>query len=263
MIRVMSFNIRYGAADDGANCWDNRKALAVARIQAFDPDLLGIQECRDDAQADFVRNSLQGYEFYGVRREGGGSTALEMAPALFRQSTFRIVQRGYFWLSETPHEAGSKSWDSVFARTATWVELAHRPTGRSVVFLNTHFDYRPLAIKESARLLQQWVDQTARRHPIIVTGDFNADKNSTAYQQLTGGGLFDVYRRAHPDRANEATSHGFGQPSKMAPIDWILASDHFEVVDAAVDLYHEGGLYPSDHYPVTAVLDWKDRTTND
>ena len=44
MIKVMSFNIRYGLADDGANHWHNRKSLALARIRAFEPDLLGLQD---------------------------------------------------------------------------------------------------------------------------------------------------------------------------------------------------------------------------
>ena len=66
MIKVMSFNIRYGLADDGENHWNNRKSLALARIQAFGPDLLGLQECRDDAQADFVRANLPDYHFFGT-----------------------------------------------------------------------------------------------------------------------------------------------------------------------------------------------------
>jgi hypothetical protein len=40
MLKIMTFNIRYGSAADG--------------------DLLGIQECRDDEQAEFVRHSLPG-----------------------------------------------------------------------------------------------------------------------------------------------------------------------------------------------------------
>ncbi|MCX7003171.1 MAG: endonuclease/exonuclease/phosphatase family protein [bacterium] len=159
MIKVMSFNIRYGAAADGANHWDKRKTFALARIQAFEPDLLGLQECRDDSQADFVKAHLPAYHFRGVRREGGGDTALEMAPLLFRQNVFQITKAGHFWLSETPDVAGSKSWGSAFARTVTWVTLVHQPTGRAVTFVNTHFDYQPTAIDGAARFLRQWLDQ--------------------------------------------------------------------------------------------------------
>jgi endonuclease/exonuclease/phosphatase family metal-dependent hydrolase len=255
----MSFNIRYGPAPDGENRWERRKALALARIHAFAPDLLGLQECRDDAQADFVQTSLPDYRFYGVHREGEGETALEMAPLLFRQSAFHLVRQGVFWLSDTPQAAGSRSWGSMFPRTATWVRLSHRPTGRLVTFVNTHFDCESAAIDGAARVLRQWLEQVRRETPMIVTGDFNADKNSAAYRHLTGTGMLsDAYRQVHAAGGDEATFHGFGHPEEMAPLDWILVSDHFRVIDAGIDRTRAGRLFPSDHYPVTAVLDWKE-----
>lgn len=259
MIRVMSFNIRYGLAEDGENHWDKRKALALARIQAFEPDLLGLQECRDDAQAEFVKTNLPAYHFEGVHRAGGGSTDLEMAPALIHQTRYHLVQRGHFWLSETPTVAGSKAWGSVFARTVTWAELIHQPTGRTLTFVNTHFDYQPTAIDGAAHHLHRWLRQTWPGAPVVVTGDFNADKASAAYKLLTDTGtLSDAYRQVHPGGEAEATFHGFGQLGEPTPIDWILVSDHFKVTAAGVDRTHMGSLFPSDHYPVTAVLDWKD-----
>jgi endonuclease/exonuclease/phosphatase family metal-dependent hydrolase len=96
VIKVMSFNIRYGLANDGENHWHKRKSLALARIEAFVPDLLGLQECRDDEQADFIRAGLPDYHFFGVHREGPGDTALEMAPLLFRRKSFRLVESGCF-----------------------------------------------------------------------------------------------------------------------------------------------------------------------
>ena len=50
-ITVVSFNIRYGSADDGPHRWEQRRELVIERIRAADPDLLGLQECRDDEQA--------------------------------------------------------------------------------------------------------------------------------------------------------------------------------------------------------------------
>jgi endonuclease/exonuclease/phosphatase family metal-dependent hydrolase len=46
MLKVMTFNIRYGTAADRDNHWTRRKDLVIERIRAFDLDLLGIQECR-------------------------------------------------------------------------------------------------------------------------------------------------------------------------------------------------------------------------
>jgi len=258
MIKVMSFNIRYGLANDGENHWNNRKSLALARVHAFGPDLLGLQECRDDAQADFVRGSLPDYHFLGIHRQGPGDTALEMAPLLFRQSAFRLLDTGCFWLSDTPEVAGSKSWGSDYPRTVSWTSLACQPTGAVLTYVNTHFDYQPTAIDGDARCLRQWLDQIRQETPLIVTGDFNANKDSNAYRLLTGDGmLIDAFRQVHPNVDDEATFHAFGRQEEMAPIDWILVSDHFRVVDAQIDRSREGNLFPSDHYPVTAVLDWK------
>jgi len=256
MIKLMTFNIRYGLADDGENHWDNRKSLVIDRIKTFDPDLLGIQECRDDFQAEFIKSNLQDYEFHGVRRAIDGETALEMAPVLFKKSTFQLIQKGCFWLSETPNVLGSKSWGGTFPRTATWAKFVHNATGKFFFFLNTHFDYEPSAIGESARILREWIDQYISGKPLIVTGDFNADKNSSAYRQLTGDGtLRDTYSLTHPTDPAAGTFHGYGQASD--PIDWMLVSNHFEVITAEIDHYHKGDLYPSDHYPVTATLQLK------
>ena len=43
-LKVMSFNIRLGVANDGENHWEKRKGLVIQTIQNFDPDLLGLQE---------------------------------------------------------------------------------------------------------------------------------------------------------------------------------------------------------------------------
>jgi len=55
-LQVMSFNIRYGKARDGANRWEKRRELCVARIRAFDPDLLGLQESLEFQNAYVLEN---------------------------------------------------------------------------------------------------------------------------------------------------------------------------------------------------------------
>jgi len=252
----MTFNIRYGTADDGLNQWENRKHLIVDRIKAFNPDLLGIQECRDDFQAKFIKDNLQHLEFYGLPRGGGSVTALEMAPILFKKSAFQLIHKGCFWLSEMPEVPGSISWGGNFPRTATWVHLVHLELGKEFIFINTHFDYEPSAIDGSARLLKGWTARVVEKHPVIVTGDFNTDKNSSTYRQLTDeAGLADVFRQVHSGDEDEGTFHGYGQAND--PIDWMLASDSFEAVSAEIDRYHAGNIFPSDHYPVSATLKLK------
>ena len=257
MIKVMSFNIRYGRANDGDNHWQKRKSLALVRIEAFAPDLLGLQECRDDEQADFIRAGLSDFHFFGVHREGPGDTALEMAPLLFRRKSFRLLDSGCFWLSETPKTPGSMSWGSAYPRTASWARLSCMDTGHEVMYVNTHFDYEPEAINGNARCLRQWVEQLDSQLPLIITGDFNCGKHSDAFGILTGGKiLFDAFGQLRSPEADEPTFHAFGRPEQMMSLDWILISRHFKVLAAMIDRTHQGNLYPSDHYPITAVLDW-------
>ena len=259
ILRVMSFNIRYGLAEDGLNRWENRKELVLGRIREYWPDLLGLQECRDDAQADYLRENLADYHFHGVRRGGGDQTDLEMAPILFRRDVFQLLDAGCFWLSRTPQQPGSKGWDAVFARTATWCRLLHRETGQSLVFLNTHFDYQSAAIRGAARLLRRWAEETSRQLPVVICGDFNAEKHSAAYRQLTAGSLLlDAHRQAHPGQEDQPTFHAYGQEDQLMVIDWLLVSNHFKVQAAGVDMVHEGARYPSDHYPIWAGIEWQE-----
>jgi endonuclease/exonuclease/phosphatase family metal-dependent hydrolase len=252
----MSFNIRCANCDDGIHSWQNRKSRVVERIRIFQPDLLGIQECREDSQAEYLRANLPEYHFFGVPRGGGGDTALEMAPLMVRRSAFQVLEAGCFWLSPKPEVPGSLGWDAVFARTATWIRLQFQASGKSLTFINTHFDYQPAAIDGAAALMQNWLKQAAVVSPVILTGDFNADKNSKAYQQLTAGGfLCDVLRQGDSGGMDLPTFHGFGHPSGPLAIDWILASPRFKVLTASVDTFHEGNSYPSDHFPIRAELE--------
>lgn len=247
MLRVMSFNLRYGSAPDGRHHWRHRRPLVLARIRAFAPDLLGAQECRDDEQAAELRQGLPEYDLIGVRRGTAGDAALEMAPLLYRRAAFELREHGHFWLSATPAAPGSVSWGAAFPRTVTWARLKANRSGAELTFVNTHFDHASeTARTRSAEALGAWLARTPAA-PVIVTGDFNAGKDSAAYRCLTG-----ALRDTAPGRA--VTFHNFGAPAAPADIDWILASPAWRVAAAGIDTYHERGLYPSDHYPVTAGL---------
>lgn len=252
-IKVMSFNIRCASAPDGEHHWARRRQLVIERIRAFDPDLLGLQECRDDEQAAFVRAALPDYEFVGVRRLGEGDSSVEMAPLLYRRARFEELQRGHFWLGTAPDTPGCQSWGAAYPRAASWVRL--RPRDRRsppLRFLNTHFDYQGRAREESARLLHRWALAAPAGEGVIVTGDFNAERDSETFRELTADG---VLREVLQQCGVAAGSyHDFGRAQVFEGIDWILVSPHFRAEAAGVDDYISDGLYPSDHFPVTARL---------
>ena len=256
-IRLLSFNIRCSAAQDGPNRWEARRGLVVERIRAFDPDLIGMQECEDNAQAEFIRASLPDYGFLGVRRSSNPGPGLEMMPVLYRLAAFDLLDQGVFWLSKTPDVPGSLDWKAVFPRTVLWQRLRQKPSGFEFVFFNTHFDYAsPQAQLRSAELLHQRMQTIAGGAPCLLTGDFNASKTSPPYTRLTAGSfLRDAVRQLG---VSGTTFHDFGrqadQPGGPNEIDWILAAPQFTPILASIDRTHPAEVWPSDHYPVGVVF---------
>jgi endonuclease/exonuclease/phosphatase family metal-dependent hydrolase len=51
------------------------------------------------------------------------------------------------------------------------------------------------------------------------------------------------------------TQHGFTGVGAKGRIDWILVSGDFRVLDATIGRDHEGGRYPSDHFPYWVDLE--------
>jgi endonuclease/exonuclease/phosphatase family metal-dependent hydrolase len=262
-IRVMSYNIRYGTANDGANHWNRRKESLVSAIKAFDPDLLGTQETLA-FQRDYLAMQLTEYDVLGAGRDDGKERG-EMTALYFKRSRFKRLDGGHFWLSETPGVAGSKSWDAAMARMVTWVKLRDRqePKAMPLIFFNTHFDHNGMRARlESAWLLRRCFAQLGRSNRIIVTGDFNAGEDSAPYHvffdalEAESPLVADVYRVAHPLRsANEGTFSSFNVNVTNGPrIDWIGVSADWTVISAEIDRSARNGRTPSDHFALKAVL---------
>jgi len=259
-LRVMSFNIRNSRAQDGANAWPKRTELLFATIATYGPDLIGFQEVLAD-QYDALVARLPEYGFSGVARDDGDRKG-EWSCVAYRKDRFAVMKSGDFWLSETPTVIGSKSWDAALTRLCSWVRLREIGTDREYVFANTHFDHKGvIARQESSRLLSRELSEIARGVPAILVGDFNITEDDPAYAVLVRpsapGALpwIDAYRAVHPTRQpDESSFHGFKGGSAGSRIDFIFHTQHFRAIDADIDRTEQNGLWPSDHYAVTAVL---------
>jgi endonuclease/exonuclease/phosphatase family metal-dependent hydrolase len=263
--RVMSFNIRYGTASDGANSWRRRKRLVYRIIKRYRPDIIGLQEALR-FQIDQIHDAAPGYGEVGVGRDNG-DTRGEHAAILYRTDMFRADTSGTFWLSNTPDTPGSCHWGNRHARICTWVRLIHRETGRALYVYNTHLDHwSARSRRRGARLLARTIQRCRGDDPVVVTGDFNAGENSRVVRYLTAGDpagpdndrapirLIDTYRARHKDKPFAGTFNWFRGVRGGRKIDFILASANTDVAEAAIIRDHFDGRYPSDHFPVTARL---------
>ena len=254
-LRVMSFNLRYGLANDGPNRWEARCDLVAETVRAFDPDILGTQETLR-MQADFLLSQLDGYDYFGRSRM---TTPSEHCGILYRRERFTRLAGGHFWLSERPEQPASKGWDAALPRMATWLLLADASSPRPLLVVNTHFDHRGREARHrSAALLRDRIaalQAIAADPDVVVTGDFNTDAGSPPHQTLLDGSvLVDTYAAVSDGDAPSGTFNGFRGVTDGPRIDWILAGESLAIEATGIDRTERDGRTPSDHFPVTAVL---------
>ncbi len=254
-LRVMSFNIRYGTANDGANAWPKRCDVVVNTIKHCEPHVLGTQECLD-FQANYITNKLPHYRWLGVGRDkdGGG----EYSAVFYDYRHVVPLEYGTFWLSETPGKPGSVSWDSSLPRIVTWARFHHPASGKFFHFYNTHFDHRGrIAREQSALLSAQRITALPEGSAVILTGDFNAVAETSApWKTLAASGMKDAWTLATERHGPDTTWCDFEAPNpeKQRRIDWILVRGPLSVGRCETVTYNEDGRYPSDHFPVLATL---------
>lgn len=250
-LKVMTFNLRY-ASTSMPHAWSVRRPVTKACLELTAPDLIGTQEGVMAQLAD-MRADQPAYAMIGQGREGGEKG--EYMAIFYRRTRFELLETHDFWLSETPEVVGSKSWNSSLPRMVTWARFRDKASGKSFVFVNTHFDHMSEEARaQSAKLIRMRLADLKAADPVLLVGDFNAvAKASAAYTTLTGDGfLVDLFRAA-PDRkgAELSTFHGYRKASLYGiHIDWILGRGPWKAKAAEVITFEIKGQHPSDHFPV-------------
>ena len=250
-LKVMTFNLRF-ASEVMPHAWSVRRPVTKACLELTAPDLIGTPEGVMAQLAD-MRADLPAYAMIGQGREGGEKG--EYMAIFYRRTRFELLETHDFWLSETPEVVGSKSWNSSLPRMVTWARFRDKASGKSFVFVNTHFDHMSEEARaQSAKLIRMRLADLKAADPVLLVGDFNAvAKASAAYTTLTGDGfLVDLFRAA-PDRkgAELSTFHGYRKASLYGiHIDWILGRGPWKAKAAEVITFEIKGQHPSDHFPV-------------
>ena len=251
-LTVMSFNIRYGTANDGDNHWLKRREQLFALLREQQADVVGLQEALH-GQIEEILQAVPGYAYVGVGR-ADGRRAGEYAAVLYRTSRLQVRRSDTFWFSDTPGVVKSTSWGNQIERICTWAYFEDRE-GPAFYFYNVHLDHLSQPSRErSAALLLERVKARDPKAPAVVTGDFNAgEQNPAAVAMLAA--FRDSFRVRHPGATEVGTFNGFkaGQTAGEK-IDFVFVEPGTEVLDAAIVRSSREGRYPSDHFPVTARI---------
>jgi endonuclease/exonuclease/phosphatase family metal-dependent hydrolase len=251
---VGTYNLRYDNPRDSGNLWKDRLPRVTALIEFHDFDLLGTQEGLQH-QIDAIAKALPNYAYYGIGRDDGVHAG-EHSAIFYKKELFSVIDKGDFWLSETPQKPGF-GWDAKINRICSWILLKHKISGKKFYCFNVHYDHQGIQARiESSKLILSKIRTIAAGTPVILTGDLNGDHQSDCYKNLANSNyLFDTFfKTTHPYIPN-GSFQGFGANlNKDLIIDHIFTSQHFKVKKWGVLTDSYDGKFPSDHFPVLSEL---------
>ncbi len=263
-IKVLSFNICCGGNEVGHSL-PERAPRVISILKKYQPDIIGFQEVTPrwfELLGDYFE--AEGFEVFNKYRAESNK---ESTPLLWKKDRFECLDKGYFWLSDTP-EIESKGWDNYGChRICMWAKLKDLTNGKVFIAANTHFGFGDQCQTDSARLILSRVN-AHDTDAVFVTADYNFNNTMLGYKEMTKdfvdvtavttGDKAPTYHgyndaNALPDDEIELTKKTFGghidfcfaNPKGIIPISGKVYRDHFD------------GKFPSDHNPVLFELDIK------
>ena len=241
-LKVVSFNIRCCDDIDG-HAISERAPRLHAAIAPIDPDVIGLQEYRPKWEEHIDKYFGEKYDLFNKYRS---TESPESAPILWKKEKFNCLDKGYFWLSDTP-EVESRGWDERYNchRICEWVILEEKASGRHFTFMNTHYGFGDDGQIKSGELIHDRSLAVAEG-PVLLTGDFNLRADMPGYAVLTRY-FTDV--NAATRRETGTTYHGY-DPAKHpdSHIDFCFVSPDVKPLDHKRITTTVDGRYPSDHY---------------
>ena len=265
-LKVMSFNIAVGQGR-----WGECKDPIVEMLLDQKPDVVGLQEVGDLDWADlitegggkqpwaYLTSSLSQYSGY---RPDSKTNAI-----LYNTEVFDGSDAGYFYLGENYNTSGTaNSWDG-HERTAMYMTLTHKATGKKIFFINTHYpmnDNNGGFAKSSALILERIAALNTENHPVVLLGDFNTVISNSAFDKIKE--TMKNARTAYDTHDNKDlyTYNGWGEKS----VDLLNKVDHIWVSSSTLYVHHYTTLtqelkqygdveYLSDHYPIYSTISFK------
>ncbi len=249
-VDIMSCNVRcLNPQDLGKKSWFYRADLLVKNIEKYAPSIIGFQEVTKWQYA-YLTDCLEGFDSVIEYRDE--SPFSEGCPVFYRSDLYTLVDKGSFWLSETP-DTMSKDWGSACYRICSYVILTEKETGKQFVVFNTHLDH----VSDEARIkgIGVVLDKISQfgSLPSLIMGDFNAAEDSETYKKATESFLDAKYQTEKTDKG--CTYQAFGTQLDREGIDYFMISKtgwkvhSFEIVRDTYD-----GVYTSDHFQLMGTF---------
>lgn len=256
-LKVMTYNIRLSLESDKENSWNNRKDDALALMSYYHPDYFGVQEAVPQQMID-IKTNLKDYDFVGVGRDDGKNQG-EYSAIFYDKNKLEVTKSGTFWLSETP-EKPSKGWDAAYNRVCTYAFFKIRKTGKQFLAMNLHFDHvGDVARVNSAKLILEKIKKLNPKNvPLTLTGDFNLTDDSEPIKIISKSLDNVFYHSKKTHYGPKGTFTGFDiNTIPQDRIDYIFVKGFEVLSNRTINDRRENLLYPSDHFPILAEINFK------
>ncbi|WP_316794759.1 endonuclease/exonuclease/phosphatase family protein [Pedobacter agri] len=262
--RILGCNIRVALPEDDVlgRGWKARKDICIKIIKAQKPDIIGLQEVLR-VQAEDIQKAMPDYFAFGfdgpemdINKETYNGIAKNLI--VFSKKRYAMVSAGCYWLSETPEIGGSLAWGTARARHVNWVRLQDKSSGKEFRVISTHLDHKSQEArnKQGAMIVKE-SNQYQPDFPQLLIGDFNVDAKNPVFKIITGGGWSETYLTIHGNAEPGLTAHNFIGPEyaktkNTGKIDFIFTKGMIKTSSANIIKDQINGIYPSDHYFVSA-----------
>ena len=249
--KIMSYNLRLiTPTDTGEKSWFYRADYVLQDIEQEAPGIIGFQEATR-WQYDFLVESLPDHDSVITYRDDAFNS--EACPIFYHTGRYTLVDKGSFWLSETP-EVMSRDWGAACYRITSYVILTDNVSGKDFVVFNTHLDH----VSDEARIKGMGVilDKIAQFGglPAVIMGDLNAQEDSATILAATEHFLDARY--AAEETVDTYTYQNWGNMSAAVRIDYFMISKtgirplRYAVLDQPRD-----GVWSSDHSPIVLTME--------
>ena len=253
--KIMTFNLLINHIYDfGRSRFTTRSASILKLIDQEQPDIIGVQELTPFSEKHLT-SLYDKYAMTGRYRRTNKRFFNESNAILYRKDKFDLIDSKTFWLSKTPYVPASKFITSIFPRIAVFAVLQDKETKEVFTMINLHLDHGRESIRTAqTKALIDLAKHTMRGSFTVVTGDFNTDPDSEAIHIMHDNGFYDLATNALGTTLR-------GKVSTLAhhnrPIDHILIFGNVTGKDCIVHKECYDGIYPSDHWPLSAILTTK------
>ena len=255
---LMSQNVRFGS-DPSPNSTEERIPRMKTLLKNYAPDIIGFQEY-DATWKSVVESVLTGY---GSQCVFGNTTDKNAgSPLYWNSSKFTALEKGTFWLSETP-ETMSLGWGAAHYRTCSFAVLQAKNTDILVIAANTHLDHKvvdaqingmKLIMDRMTALKKKYADKGYKEIYFHITGDFNVTPTNVVIQDLSTQLTEARYAAVSLGTALNQNTFSAYNASPTSIIDYMFVSNNVDVTTYKVALDKIDGNAVSDHYGIYGTL---------